>query len=37
MTEKVSVDTQRARAAKFAKEFENVKSEKQNDQDFMRE
>ncbi|MEI6746109.1 MAG: DNA methyltransferase, partial [Methylococcaceae bacterium] len=32
----ISIETQRARAAKFAKEFENVKSEKQNDQDFMR-
>jgi type I restriction-modification system DNA methylase subunit len=32
----INIDTQRDRAAKFAKQFENVKSEKQNDQDFMR-
>ena len=37
MTETISIDTQRDRAAKFAKEFEGITSEKQNDQDFMRE
>lgn len=33
----INLDTLRIRAAKFAKNFENIKSEKQNDQDFMRE
>lgn len=32
----LNLDTLRKNAAKFAKEFQNVKSEKQNDQDFMR-
>jgi hypothetical protein len=34
---KLSFDTLRTRATKFAKAFESVTSEKQNDQDFMRE
>jgi type I restriction-modification system DNA methylase subunit len=32
----LNLDTLRKNAAKFAKEFESTKSEKQNDQDFMR-
>lgn len=36
MSTKLSVDAIRARAAKFAKRFEGVTSEKSHDQDFMR-
>lgn len=36
MTTTITIETLRKRAAKFAKEFENISSEKQHDQNFMR-
>lgn len=33
----LTIDAIRKRAAKFAKSYENIKSEKQHDQNFMRD